>query len=149
MARFRFRLEASLNLAKQVLNEAQLRLAVEIEHFQASLKARNLQEQRWQEALRGQEEAGSREPERLGLWRAYAEKMYELLKVREQEVLDQHARQEQARGVVIEAHREVEKLKRLKEKQKEAFEREALRREQKILDETGQVLYQRTQVVND
>ncbi len=148
MSRFRFRLEVSLRLAEQVLDQARIHLAQETERYQACLAARDVQQGSWQEALHGQREAGSREPEYLSLWRAYTEKMVAILKIREQELLAQTECQEKARLAVIEAHREVEKLKRLKEKQREVFEREALRQEQKVLDETGQVLYQRLQIVN-
>jgi flagellar FliJ protein len=53
---------------------------------------------------------------------------------------------EKARHILLEAHREVEKLERLKEKQTKAFQLEESQKEQKILDETGQILHWHQQI---
>jgi len=141
VARFRFRLDANLQLARQVLESAQREYALELQRWQACVQASETQRVRYEEAQEGQREAGRRRPEDLGICQLFAlEQRRRLLeceaKQREQELLMEKARQR-----LLEAHREVEKYERLKEKQALAFRTAELQKEQKVLDETGQVLH--------
>jgi len=141
MARFRFRFDASLKLAQQVLETAQQEYAVELQSWQVCVKACEVQQARYDNAQEGQRHAGRHRPEELGLWQVFAlEQRRRLLqceaKQREQELV-----MENARRYLLEAHREVEKYERLKAKQTAAFRLAELQKEQKVLDETGQVLH--------
>ncbi|MDR3600709.1 MAG: flagellar export protein FliJ [Desulfosporosinus sp.] len=145
MARFLFRLEASLRLAEQVLETAQRKYAQEIQHWQACVKAYTLQEERLFEAQEGQRDAGRQRPEELGNWQLFALDQQLQLRQCEAEQQEQEGIMELARHDLGEAHREVEKFRRLKEKQVKAFLWAELQKEQKILDETGQILHWRQQ----
>ena len=143
MARFKFRLEAALRLAERALEEQQRRLAIELEkHYTLQVRCRN-QEQTWQLALVGQKEAGKSSPQDLGLWQNFARRQFELLRRAERETYQQEQVVLEQRKSLLEAHRDVEKLKKLKEKQKNLFNLIEQRREQVILDEAGQVIFGR------
>lgn len=141
MARFRFRLEVSLQLAQQVLELKQKEYAREMQCWQAYLEACDAQRRRYLEALAAQREAGRRRPEELGLCQVYALQQSRRLEDWETKKREQELCVEKAREGLLEAHREVEKYKRLKEKQSAAFLKKELEKEQKVLDETGQVLH--------
>lgn len=143
MVRFRFRLEASLRLAEQDLETAQRQLAEAIQRWQVCLQKRNEQEERFQAAMEGQREAGRLHPETLGTWQAFVLEQRRRLRRSEQDLAVQEGAMEAARQTVLGTHREVEKFRRLKEKQAKAFWLAELRKEQKTLDEAGQVLYWR------
>lgn len=145
MARFRFRLEASLRLAEQALETAQRELAQAVQRWQACIKACSIQEERLHEAQEGQRDAGRHRPEELGSWQIFALDQQRRLRQCDAERREQEAVMEQARHDLGEAHREVEKFRRLKEKQVKAFLLAELQKEQKILDETGQILHWRQQ----
>ncbi|MHB1650881.1 MAG: flagellar export protein FliJ [Desulfitobacteriaceae bacterium] len=138
---FRFRLEASLRLAEKASEEAQRRLAEETRKWQLCLQARDQQQDRWHQALEGQGQAGMAHPETLGLWQAYAKEQNKKLQIREADLVNQERHKEERRSHVVEAHRELEKLKRLKAKQAQAFALSEQRKEQKVLDEVAQVTY--------
>ena len=145
IARFRFRLEASLRLANQVLDSAQRGFAEEARRWQACDKACKIQQGRFHEALEGQRDAGRHRPEELGVWQVYTSEQRWRLRIREAERMEQGHVLEKARHILLEAHREVEKFRRLKERQARDFLVTELQKEQKILDETGQILYWRQQ----
>lgn len=145
MARFHFRLDASLRLAEQALKAAQRVFALEVQRWQILVKACAVLQTAFKDAQAGQREAGRNRPEDLGVWRVYAEEQLRRLRQKEKECREQEEVMEAARRVLLEAHREVEKFSRLKEKQRKAFELEEARKEQKVLDETGQVLHWRQQ----
>lgn len=145
MARFRFRLEASLQLAEQALETAQREFAQEVQHWQALVKACAIQQEHFEEAQEGQREAGRHQPIDLGIWQIFALEQHRRLRQCDAERLEQELVVENARCILLEAHREVEKFRRLKEKQAKAFLLAELQKEQKVLDETGQVLHWRRQ----
>ena len=145
MARFRFRLEASLQLAEQALETAQRKFAQEVQRLEVCVKACAIQQKRFNEAEEGQRDAGRHRPEELGMWQIFALEQKRRLRQCEFERMEQEPVMENARRLLLEAHREVEKFRRLKEKQAKAFLVAELQKEQKILDETGQVLHWRQQ----
>ena len=145
MARFRFRLEASLQLAEQALETAQRKFAQEVQRLEVYIKACLIQLGRYNEAEEGQRDAGRHRPEELGMWQIYTLEQRRKLRQCELERMEQEPVMEKARHILLEAHREVEKFRRLKEKQSRAFLVAELQMEQKILDETGQVLHWRQQ----
>jgi len=143
MARFLFRLEASLRLAEQALETVQRKFAQEVQHWQASVKACAIQEKRLHEAQEGHRDAGRHRPETLGSWQIFTLDQQRQLRQCETERQEQEVIMEQARLDLGEAHREVEKFRRLREKQVKAFVWAELQKDQKILDETGQILHWR------
>ena len=145
VARFRFRLEVSLRLAKWALEEAQKVFAREFQLWQELVEACVIQQKILEAALDGQREASWLHPEDLGLWQVYAEEQLRRLRKKETERDFQKEVMEEARQKLLEAHREVEKFSRLKEKRRRAFEWAEAKKEQSLIDETGQVLYWRQQ----
>ncbi|MDR3587761.1 MAG: flagellar export protein FliJ [Desulfosporosinus sp.] len=143
MARFLFRLEASLRLAEQALETVQRKFAQEVQRWQTSVQACVLQEVHLQEAQEGQRDAGRLRPEALGSWQIFALDQHGRLLQCEAERRAQEVIMEQTRQDLGDAHREVEKFRRLKEKQVKAFRVAELQKEQKIMDETGQILHWR------
>ncbi|EHQ91612.1 flagellar export protein FliJ [Desulfosporosinus youngiae] len=141
MARFRFRLDASLQLAQQILESARRQYALELQRWQACFDALEVQKVRYKEAQDGQREAGRHRPEDLGICQVFAREQRRRLLECEAKLREQEPVLEKARGCLLEAHREVEKYERLKEKQAAAFRAAELQKEQKVLDETGQVLH--------
>lgn len=150
MARFRFRLDASLQLAQQGLELAQRDYAIEYQRWQACIQAYAVQQARYDEAQEAQRNAGRYRPEDLGLCQVFALEQRRRLHQCEANVNEQEPVVEKARRCLLEAHREVEKYERLKEKQATAYQVSELQREQKVLDETGQVLHwlQKNLIVN-
>ncbi|HUS88544.1 MAG TPA: flagellar export protein FliJ [Desulfosporosinus sp.] len=148
MARFRFRLEASLRLTEQALETAQRVFAQEVQHWQTLVKTCAIQQERFNTAQEGQRDAGRHRPEELGMWQIFVLEQLRRLRQGEAERLEQERVMENARRLLLEAHREVEKFRRLKEKQAKAFQLAESQKEQKILDETGQVLHWRKQIFN-
>lgn len=141
MAAFHFRLETNLNLAEQVLEDFERQLALELEKEVKCLQKRQAAEALWLQALKGQKEAGCLRPDELGTWQAYARYCYEALKVAERQLKMQQELVAKTREDVIRANREVEKLKRLKTKKWTAFLAGEQKKEQKSLDEVGQVIF--------
>lgn len=141
MPRFKFRLEAPLRLAERELDNERRRLAKEMKILQQKQKYCLEKEKQWQRAIEGQREAGLREPERLGIWQAYGASLLQQLRRLQQELALQEKVVEEQRLRVKSAHQEQEKLTKLKEKQEAAFCLNEQRREQKALDEAGQVIY--------
>lgn len=145
MARFLFRLEASLHFAEQALETAQREFAQEVQRWQDCVRACEVQQERLQAAQEGQREAGRHRPEELGAWQIFALEQQRQLQNCELERIEQESVMENARCRLIDAHRETEKFERLKEKQAKAFHLAQLQKEQRVLDETGQVLHWRQQ----
>lgn len=141
MARFRFRLDASLQIAQQVFESAQQEYAMELQRWQNYVQAFKVQQTCYNEAQEGQREAGRHRPEELGICQVYAMEQKQRLRQCEARQREQEIVLEKSRNYLLEAHREVEKYERLKEKQATAFREAELQKEQKILDETGQVLH--------
>ncbi|TGE39987.1 flagellar export protein FliJ [Desulfosporosinus fructosivorans] len=148
MARFRFRLEASLRIAEQALERAQREFAQEVKIWKGLLEANDIQQVQCNVAQEVQRDAGRHRPSELGICQLFASEQQLRLYQCNAELRNQEHIMENARHIVLEAHREVEKLERLKEKQSKAFLLAELQKEQKILDETGQVLHWRRQIVN-
>ena len=148
MARFRFRLEASLRLAEQALETAQLEFAQEVQLWKTLVEACEIQQEHFNDAQEGQRDAGRHRPEELGIWQLFASEQQRRLHQCNAELRKQELSMENARHILLEAHREVEKLERLKEKKTKASQLAELQKEQKILDETGQVLHWRQQIFN-
>jgi len=146
MARFQFRLEASLRLAEQVLETSQRTFAQEVQRWQASVQECALQEERLHAAQEGQRDAGWHHPEELRTWQIFAVNQQLRLRECDAQRCEQESVMEQARHDLAIAHREVEKFRRLKEKQVKAFLWAELQKEQKILDETGQILHWRQKI---
>ncbi|SPF50988.1 Flagellar export protein FliJ (fragment) [Candidatus Desulfosporosinus infrequens] len=105
-----------------------------------------LQRERFNEAVAGQRDAGRHRPEELGMWQIFAGEQKRRLRQCEFERTEQDQVMENARRLLLETHREEEKFRRLKEKQAQAFRVAELHKEQKILDETGQILHWRQYV---
>ncbi|SHN81019.1 flagellar FliJ family protein [Desulfitobacterium chlororespirans] len=143
MAKFRFRLEAALRLAERSLEEQQRLLAQEIQKHLSLQKVCQDQENVWQFALQGQEEACRTSPQDLGLWQSFTQKQIELLRYIAEEVSQQEKVVTQQRQRLLEAHQDTEKLKKLKEKQRAVFNLKEQRREQAVLDEAGQIMFGR------
>ena len=148
MATFRFRLKASLRLAEQALEKAQRELAEEMQLWKTLVEACKTQQEHFNDAQEGQRDAARHRPEELGSWQLFAVEQQRRLQQCNVELREQELIVETARHILLETHREVEKFERLKEKQSMAFELAELQKEQKILDETGQVLHWRQQIVN-
>ncbi|KLU60377.1 flagellar FliJ protein [Peptococcaceae bacterium CEB3] len=138
MAQFKFRLETSLGLAENALEEAQRRLAEEVLRWQTLMLRRERQERRWLEGLNGQRRA---QPEELGRWQVFARQEYRKLQTCETELQEQEKRKEEQRRRVVESYRRKEKFRRLKGRQSRAWALAEQRREQKVLDEAGQIIY--------
>lgn len=143
MPRFKFRLEAALRLAERELDNERRCLAIELEQLTQIGKAKNQAEMRWQRAINDQREAGTREPDNLGRWQTYAVIRLKQFRELQKEYEDQERKVEEQRLNVIEAHRNQEKLKKLKERQEAAFWIKEQHREQNLLDEAGQTIYLR------
>ncbi|HWQ43427.1 MAG TPA: flagellar FliJ family protein [Desulfosporosinus sp.] len=143
MARFLFRLDASLRIAEQALETAQKEFAQEVQRWQACVRACEVQEKCFNEAQEGQRDAGRHRPEELGSWQIFASEHQRRLRSCEEERIEQEPVMENARHTLLEAHREMEKFGRLKDKQAKAFQLAELQKDQKVLDETGQVLHWR------
>lgn len=141
MARFRFRLEASLRLAEQALKKAQREFAQELQSWKTIVEACEIQQERFNAVQEGQRDAARHRPIELRIWQLFALEQQRRLHQCNAELRKQELIMENARHSMLEAHREVEKLERLKEKQAKAFQLAELQLEQKILDETGQVLH--------
>ncbi|WP_425806958.1 flagellar protein FliJ [Desulfitobacterium sp. Sab5] len=143
MPRFKFRLEAALKLAERELDNERRRLAVELEQLRQVKNAACKAEEEWQGAIQNQKEAGMHDPENLGRWQAYAVSRLKRLRELQKELEEQEKRVEAQRVNVIEAHKNQEKLKKLKEKKKAAFWLKEQHREQNLLDEAGQIIFMR------
>lgn len=149
MARFHFRLEASLRLAEQALETAQREFAQEVQRWRTLAEACKIQQIQFNDAQEGHRDAGRHRPIELGIWQIYAAEQQRRLHQCIEALRTQEQIMENVRHILLEAHREVEKLERLKEKQTKAFQLAELQKEQKILDETGQVLHWRQQIANN
>jgi len=147
MAIFHFRLEASLHLAEQALETAQREFAQEVQLWKTLVKACEIQQEQFNAAQEGQRDAGRHRPEELGSWQRFAAVHQRRLHQCNEELGKQELLLDNARHILLEAHREVEKFERLKEKQSKAFQLAELQKEQKILDEMGQVLHWRQKMV--
>jgi len=143
MARFLFRLQASLRIAEQALETAQREFAQEVQRWQACVRACQVQQKCFNDAQEGQRDAARYQPEELGIWQIFASEHLRRLQSCEVKRLEQEPVMENARHILLEANREVEKFGRLKEKQAKAFGLAELQKEQIVLDETGQVLHWR------
>jgi len=139
MAGFNFRLEASLSLAEQALAEAERQLARELQRQIALQRLRDDCADLWHQALAGQRGASETHPQELGRWQAYTRFRFAELQRTEQSLQDQNTKVAAARMTVADAYREAEKLRRLRAKELAAFRLAEQRREQKILDEAGQI----------
>lgn len=146
MARFRFRLEASLRLAEQALEKAQREYAQEVQRLNTCEMACTLQNQHFQEAQEGQRDAAKNSPAELGVWQQYTVEHQRRLRQFQAELKEQEVIVGKARHCLLEAHRESEKFRRHKEKQAETFRLDELNKEQKVLDETGQVVHWRQKI---
>ena len=140
MARFRFRLDASLRLAEQKLEDARRALAEELRRLDDLKQKRDHQQNLYGEVLEGQRKDALVHPEWLGYWQVYSLEQLEKLRRMEEEVKIQQKAVEQARQIVYLAHQECEKFRRLKEKRWLLFIREEEKKEQAILDEAGQIM---------
>jgi len=147
MARFLFRLDASLRIAEQALETAQKEFAQAVERWQTCVRACELQQVCFNEAQEGQRDAGRHRPEELGSWQIFASEHQRRLHNCEVDRIGQEPVMENARHILLEAHREMEKFGRLKDKQAKAFQLTELQKEQMVLDETGQVLHWRQKKV--
>ena len=143
MSRFKFRLETNLRLAEQALEAAQREFAQEERRWQECVRTSALQQERFNQAEEGQRDAGRHQPEELGIWQIFTSEQRRRLRQCEDEQRAQELVREDARRLLLETHREVEKFRRLKEKQAKEFKWAELLKEQKLLDETGQILYWR------
>lgn len=146
MARFRFRLEASLRLAEQALEKAQREFAQEVQLWKTLVEACEIQQEHFNDAQEGQRDAGRHRPEELGIWQLFALEQQRRLHQCNAELRKQELIMEKARHILLEDHREVEKLERLKEKQTKAFQLAESQKEQKIVDETGQIFHWRQKI---
>lgn len=147
MARFLFRLDASLRIAEQALEAAQKEYAQEVQRWQVCVQACEAQQTCFNEAQEGQRDAARHRPEELGSWQIFASEHQRRLHSCELERVAQEPVVENARYSLLEAHREMEKFGRLKDKQSKAFRLIELQKEQMVLDETGQVLHWRQKKV--
>lgn len=143
MSSFKFRLETNLKLAEQALGTAQRKFAEAERCWQECLRISALQRQRCLEAEAGQREAGLHRPEELAVWQVFVGDQRRHMRQCEAEERACELVRREVRNLLLETHREVEKFQRLKEKQTKAYEWAMLQKEQKVLDEMGQILYWR------
>lgn len=143
MVRFKFRLEASLHLAENKLEQEECLLAEELRRLGTFKDRVEAQRLAWLEALEGQQMAAETQPEHIGLWQRYASQQMKILRRRESELAAQNLVVENKRTDLTRAYQDVEKIKRLKGKKYQAFLRAEQRREEKALDEAGQLGYWR------
>ncbi|HWQ71503.1 MAG TPA: flagellar FliJ family protein [Desulfitobacteriaceae bacterium] len=141
MPGFRFRLKTSLHLAEQKLDDRKIQLAQETAKLQERIFTREKQKEDWLAALDSQRKAGLSSPEDLGMWQVFTSGQLRLLRKCEQELILQEELVARKRSELMEARRDCEKLLRLREKQAIAFQLEANRREQAVIDEVAQVQY--------
>lgn len=145
MPKFEFRLQVALNIAERSLEDEQKKLAVAVNSLRELQEQYRIQEVAWKGALDIQLESMFTHTQDLVLCREFSQQQLDLLrsiasmiKLQEDAVLNQ-------RNCVLEAYKVAEKLHKLKAKQLEKFNLEQNRREQSVLDETGQVVFRRNQ----
>ncbi len=141
MAKFQFRLEASLRLAKKGLEDEQRLFAENLRMVTQAKEAFELQLNCWNLAIAGQREASVTRPEQIGLWQKFSQKQLELLRNCDNDLKYAEKLLEEQRNKLIKANQEYEKFLRLKKKQGNQYRLEELRENQKVLDETAQALY--------
>ena len=146
MPRFKFRLEPALSIAERTLEEKQRVLAQELEKLTLLQEHCRVQEHSWQEALVGQKEALGNALQDLGRWQQFAQYQFECLRRLEGQTEEQEHVVLEKRRDLLEAHKEVEKLSKLKEKRKTHFMLAEERREQMVIDEAGQMIFRRNQL---
>lgn len=141
MSRFHFRLEASRTLAEQIFEKVQREFVQELQLWRSMVEAYENQQKILREALEGQRKISRDRPQELGIWQIYISEQQRRLHQCNANLKKQELVIEKVRQNLLEAHRELEKLERLKEKQTRAFQLAELQKEQKSLDETGQVIH--------
>lgn len=123
----------------------QRKFAQEMQRLDVCIKAWAVQQERFNYAEEGQRDAGRHRPEHLKMWQIFVLEQKRKLRQCESERVEQEQVVENVRSRLLENYREVEKFSRLKEKQAKAFMIAEMQKEQKLLDETGQVLHWRQQ----
>jgi flagellar FliJ protein len=146
MSRFHFRLEASRTLAEQTFEKVQREFAQELRLWRSMVEAYENQKKILREALEGQRKISRERPQELGIWQIYISEQQRRLRRCNADLKKQELVIVKVRQNLLEAHRELEKLERLKEKQTRAYQLAELQKEQRNLDETGQVLHWRKQL---
>jgi flagellar FliJ protein len=135
---FKFRLQASLKIAEQKMDEAQGVFGREMRVLQDIQKELERELDVLEQGLKGQAEDALRNPRKLNDWKLYIVAQKEKLKLIEQRLEFQESVVEECREHLKDCRVMVEKFKRLKEKRWKEFLAEELRKEQIMLDEIGQ-----------
>lgn len=141
MARLKFRLEASLRLAEQAFEKTQREFAEQVRLWHACKLACTTQRKTLLAAQEEQRDAALHHPENLGICQIFAREQQERLRQCETKQIEQERDMEKARCNLLRAHQDVEKFRRLKEKKVKAFLLAEVQKEQKMLDETGQIMH--------
>jgi flagellar FliJ protein len=135
---FKFRLEASLRLARQELDIVEGELARELRIRQNLIVQRDDQAKILSGAQTGQKRACLSEPQNLGIWQKYCLLQKQILADFEQKVREQEKIVSKYREKLLECRIKAEKFKRLKEKKLRLYQIEELKQEQKVIDEIAQ-----------
>lgn len=135
---FKFRLEASLRLARQEMDIAQGLLANELRTLQVLFGKKDIQNRILDEAFHDQKLACLKEPHHLGHWQKYTTEQHEKLKELEQRIREQELIVEERRAYLLESKIKCEKFEKLKEKKLKLYYIEELKKEQALIDEIAQ-----------
>ncbi len=145
MARFRFRLEAKLRVTKFNLENQQVLLADELRRQEEIFAGWQQQQQQVEQALEGQRQACLNKPQDLASWQVYVQIQKTTLLRLEEDLAMQIKVVESVRVQLAHFHREFKKLDCLKEKEIRDYRARELRLDQAMIDETGNLLYNRNQ----
>ncbi|ADY54962.1 hypothetical protein Sgly_0599 [Syntrophobotulus glycolicus DSM 8271] len=135
---FQFRLETSLRISKQMMEAAQGVLAEAIRELQKLSEKKSIVNNQYIEVIERQKKACLREPHQLNDWQRFSSRQKKQLDELETLEKEQEITVAKQREEVIRLRVEHEKYNKLKEKQYQAFLREELRKEQKVIDEISQ-----------
>ena len=135
---FKFRLEASLGIAQQRMDAAQVVLSQEMRVLQEIQRELDIEKDALKRALEGQGKDALQNPRRLSGWNLHIDAQKDKLNSIAERLSFQGSVVEECREALKECRVMVEKFKRLKEKKWKEFVTEDLKKEQASLDEIGQ-----------
>jgi flagellar FliJ protein len=137
---FKFRLEASLKLARQKMDTAQGVLSREMRTLLEIQREWDRETEVLEQALRGQAADALRAPRNLNGWKLHIVAQKEKMRLIAERLSFQESVVEECREALRECRILVEKFKRLKEKKWKEYVAEEQRKDQAHLDEIGQRL---------
>ncbi|MCL1917701.1 MAG: flagellar FliJ family protein [Peptococcaceae bacterium] len=135
---FKFRLEASLKLARQKMDTAQGVLSWEMRVLLEIQRELDREIEVLEQALQGQAEDALRNPHNLNSWKLHIVAQKEKIHLITERLRFQESVVEECREALRECRILVEKFKRLKEKKWKEYVADEHRKEQAQLDEIGQ-----------